>query len=70
MRAAMDTVVLLLIVALSLCADGLADCGVLVPTGMIVLAVAELLHSAAEAPARAKRKPPCTPADQSRVQRA
>ena len=76
MRAALESVALLLIMALCLLADGIMDSfgpGTFSAVSAATLAAAELLRmtaAALEHRRRAKRKAPCTPADQSEVQGA
>lgn len=76
MSAALESVALLLILSLALLADGLMESigpGGFAATSAAVLAAAELLRliaAALEYRPRAKRKAPCTPAVQSRVQGA
>ena len=76
MRAALESMALLLILTLCLRADGIMDSlgpGAFAAISAATLAVAELLRrtaAALEYRRRAKRKAPCTPADQSEVQGA
>ena len=75
MRAALESTALLLILTLCLLADGIMDSygpGTFSAISAATLAAAELLRmtAALEHRRRAKRKAPCTPADQSEVQGA
>lgn len=69
MRAALESMALLLILTLCLLADGIMDS--LGPGAFAAISAATLAVAAAlEHRRRAKRKAPCTPADQSEVQGA
>ena len=69
MRAALESTALLLILTLCLLADGIMDS--FGPGGFAAVSAATLAAAAAlEHRRRAKRKAPCTPADQSEVQGA
>ena len=75
MRAALESMALLLILTLCLLADGIMDSygpGTFSAISAATLAAAELLRmtAALEHRRRAKRKAPCTPADQREVQGA
>ena len=69
MRAALESTALLLILTLCLLADGIMDS--FGPGGFAAVSAATLAAAATlEHRRRAKRKAPCTPADQSEVQGA
>ena len=76
MRGRLEGVALALILALCLLADGIMDSygpGTFAAVSAATLATAELMRmtaAALEHRRRAKRKAPCTPADQSKVQGA
>ena len=76
MRAALESTALLLILSLCLLADGIMDSfgpGTFAAVSAATLAAAELLRMTAATLGhrrRARRKAPCTPADQSEVQGA
>ena len=69
MRASLESTALLLILTLCLLADGIMDS--FGPGAFAAVSAATLASAAAlEHRRRAKRKAPCTPADQSEVQGA